>query len=192
MLKMESQLVLACLHMMQTFSLQPASRITCFTWGYAILFWSSHLTSSEPTSVFQALKNFDIFNCYVSTLGPQKMGQECWNTIQRVVFPNRPIRRDSWKLKSHKEIINKKCPNQADVKVVQESLILFGDKGIPLFYYITGLNSVVTWMKKYLVLPELIRQYETLARILQYYSAFTPGIPIPPKPDKYFTQKVHM
>jgi len=111
--------------------------------------------------------------------------------------------------KSHKEIINEKYPNPADVEVAQESLILFGDRGIPLFYYIAGLNSVVTWMKvisyslqtlilnfltqKYLhSLPKLIGQYETLARILQYYSAFTPGIPVPPKPDKYFKQKVHL
>jgi len=34
--------------------------------------------------------SFDLFACYLDTLGPEKMESECRNTIKRVAFPSKP------------------------------------------------------------------------------------------------------
>jgi len=34
--------------------------------------------------------SFDLFACYLDTLGPEKMETECRNTLKRVAFPSKP------------------------------------------------------------------------------------------------------
>jgi hypothetical protein len=89
--QMHMRLALACLGMMQTFSLQPASRIACVTWGYAIFFWDDHFIGSGPPQrqLLRALQSFDVIGTYLDTLGPQRMQERCWNTIERVAIPAR-------------------------------------------------------------------------------------------------------
>jgi len=59
------------------------------TWGYAVFFWDDHFMGSGPPKdeLLQALKKFDVFRCYVGTLGPQQMHEGFWNTIKRVTSP---------------------------------------------------------------------------------------------------------
>jgi len=61
------------------------------TWAYSLFFLDDHLIGSGPPrkELLQAWKSFDIFGSYVDTLGPQRMQEECRNTIQRVVKPAR-------------------------------------------------------------------------------------------------------
>ena len=61
------------------------------TWGYATLFWDYHLTESglPQQQLLQAFYMFDIFHCFVDTLGSNQMHEECRNTIKRVALPAR-------------------------------------------------------------------------------------------------------
>jgi hypothetical protein len=66
------------------------------TWGYAILCWTHHVDYASDTGIpqrtlLQALISFDLFACYLNTLG-FKMESECQDTIKRVVSsgPSRP------------------------------------------------------------------------------------------------------
>ena len=61
------------------------------TWGHAIHFWSYHIAESgiPRQTLLQALMSFDLFGCYLDTLGP-KMERECRDTIKRLAFPSRP------------------------------------------------------------------------------------------------------
>ena len=34
--------------------------------------------------------SFDLFGCYLDTLGPEEMEPECRDTIKRIAFPSRP------------------------------------------------------------------------------------------------------
>ena len=34
--------------------------------------------------------SFDLFGCYLDTLGPKEMEPECRDTLKRVAFPSRP------------------------------------------------------------------------------------------------------
>jgi len=44
--------------------------------------------SGPPNNeLLKALESFDIFSSYIDTLGPQRMQEECWNTIKRVASP---------------------------------------------------------------------------------------------------------
>jgi len=106
--QMNERLALACMVTMQKFSLRPASRIACstfssltiyqfltlsaVTWGYATLYWTHHVTESgiPEQRLLRALACFGIYACYVDTLGPQLMEDECRNTIKRVAFPPKP------------------------------------------------------------------------------------------------------
>jgi len=109
--QMHMRLALACLDTMQTFSLQPASRIAsgmflrrllsfiksshliAVTWGYALFFWDDHFIGSGPSQrnvqLLRALQNFDIFGSYLDTLGPQRTQEGCWNAIKSVAIPTR-------------------------------------------------------------------------------------------------------
>ena len=107
--KMNTRLALACIVTMQTFSLQPTSRIACrtfslsftyniliptpnaVTWGYATIYWTDHVAESRipQRTLLQALMSFDLFSCYLDTLDPEEMDPEYRNTIKRVVFPSR-------------------------------------------------------------------------------------------------------
>ena len=108
--EMNTRLALACLVTMQTFSLQPTSRFACSmfsfsftyniliphakkaTWCYSTLCWTHLVTESgiPQRKLLQALMSFDLFACYLNTLGPKEMGSECHDTIKRVAFPSRP------------------------------------------------------------------------------------------------------
>ena len=59
------------------------------TWGYALFFWDDHFIGSgrPQRQLLQALQTFDVFGSYLDTLGPQRMQEECWNTIKRVAIP---------------------------------------------------------------------------------------------------------
>jgi len=37
--------------------------------------------------LLKALQIFDVFSSYIDSLGPQRMQQECWNTVKRVASP---------------------------------------------------------------------------------------------------------
>ena len=49
-------------------------------------------------TLLEALMSFDLFACYLDTLGPEDMGSECRDTIKRVAFPSKPGTLQSWKL----------------------------------------------------------------------------------------------
>ena len=63
--------------------------INAVTWGYAVFFWDDHFMGSGPPQdeLLKALQSFNVFGCYIDTLGPQRMQEECWNTIKRVASP---------------------------------------------------------------------------------------------------------
>ena len=98
--QMHMRLAIACLDTMKAFSLQPTSRIACgmfsqypsqfitltlnaVTWGYAVFFWDDHFmgSGSPKPELLKALQSFDVFSSYIGTLGPQRMQEECWNTM---------------------------------------------------------------------------------------------------------------
>ena len=108
--EMRMRLGLACIVAMQTFSLQPTpSRITCSRFSLSFIYnvliphaECSYLglcnTLLDPSChsfrnsrLLQALLSFDLFACYLNTLG-FKVGSECQarDTIKRVAFPSRP------------------------------------------------------------------------------------------------------
>ena len=62
------------------------------TWGYATLCWTRLVTESGSPrqTLLQALMSFDLFGCYLDTLGPKEMESECRDTLKRVAFPSRP------------------------------------------------------------------------------------------------------
>ena len=62
------------------------------TWGYAIFCWTRLVTDSgiQGQAMLEALMSFDLFGCYLETLGPEEMESECRDTIKRVAFPSRP------------------------------------------------------------------------------------------------------
>ena len=63
------------------------------TWGYATLCYTHHVTKSgiPQRTLLRALMSFDLFACYLDSLGPEKMGSECRDTVKRVAFPSRPV-----------------------------------------------------------------------------------------------------
>ena len=62
------------------------------TWGYATLCWTRLVTDSgiPGQALLKALMSFDLFGCYLETLGPEEMESECRDTIKRVALPSRP------------------------------------------------------------------------------------------------------
>jgi hypothetical protein len=196
--QMHMRLALACLDTMQTFSLQPASRIACVTWGYALFFWDDHFIGSGPSQrnvqLLQALQNFDVFGSYLDTLGPQRMQEGCWNTIKSVAIPARVTILGKVAQKfSKKEIIAKRGPSLTNIEVASKFLIrLQAGLGFTESYYAMILDNVVYWMEKHpKPLSALIRQYKTLSHILRYYSNSTLDNPAPPQPVSFFTPNAH-
>ena len=61
-------------------------------WGYASFGWTYHVNKSgiPQQTLLRALMSFDLFACYLDTLGAEDMGSECRDTIKRVAFPSRP------------------------------------------------------------------------------------------------------
>ena len=74
-----------------SFTIYQILTLITVTWGYAIFFWDDHFIGSGPPQrqLLRALQNFDVVACYVDTLGPQRMQEECLNTIERMVPPTR-------------------------------------------------------------------------------------------------------
>ena len=67
------------------------------TWGYATLCWTGLVTESgiPRETALQALQlmSFDLFACYLDTLGAGNVEPEsiCRNTIKRVAFSSWPV-----------------------------------------------------------------------------------------------------
>ena len=61
-------------------------------WGLATLSWTRLMSESgiPRKTLLQALMSFDLFGCYLETLGPEEMESECRDTIKRVALPSRP------------------------------------------------------------------------------------------------------
>jgi len=175
--EMNTRLALACLITMQTFSLKPTSRIACFTWGYATLCWTHHVPLSKISqrNLLQALMSFDLFACYLDTLGPI-MESKCRDTLKRLAFSSRPstvISKIAEKLCPKKDIIDKTCPNFHDIEVAREFLCDIGGAGYDFVIssYWRGMERVVNWMQRNPDSPpKLIRQYQVVVNILKHYS----------------------
>ncbi|KIM44060.1 hypothetical protein M413DRAFT_443122 [Hebeloma cylindrosporum] len=151
MKEMNTRLALACLVTMQTFSLKPASRIACLTWGYATLCWTHHVCKSGAPEqmVLEALMRFDILACYLNTL--PSMGTECRETIKRVAFPSKPhtvMAKIAEKIRPKKDIMDKTCPSPSDIEIARDFMLHSGAQNdFTHFGYSRRLANVVRWMQ---------------------------------------------
>jgi len=140
--------------------------------------------------------SFDLFACYLDTLGPIIMKSECQDTIKRLAFPSKPatvISRIAEKLRPQKDIINKTCPNFHDIEVAREFLIVRGaGYDFVISDYCKGMQRVLNWMQTNPDSPtELIRQYQVVINVLDHYRPRRRWRYVEPQNDDYFLRNVH-
>ena len=127
--------------------------------------------------LLKALQSFNVFGCYIDTLGPQRMQEECWNTVKRVASPRVSVLGKIAKklqvfyhtylyngtqyllFRRFKKInIDKKGPDPADIEVASKFLIQLGAGiGFTESFYGMVLDNIVDWIEVTCWMPSFQR-----------------------------------